>query len=204
MNTEVVELDVREFFARGEEPFRAIMAAVAQVRDGGALRLRVPFEPRPLYRVLGNQGFGHQARQLGPRDWEITFRKPGAESLESDPGAIADGSTSGAFPRPLEGENEAPQAGRADPTGRLTAPALAPVRTITIDVSELVPPEPMIRILEAASHLEPGQALRVQHVRRPVYLYPRLDELGYAHETRELEAGKIEIMIRRPADANCC
>ncbi|MCO5215438.1 MAG: DUF2249 domain-containing protein [Thermomicrobiales bacterium] len=66
---------------------------------------------------------------------------------------------------------------------------------ITIDVSELVPPEPMIRILAALEELPDGGRLIVHHVRRPMHLYPRLDELGYGHQTIELAPDQIEVVI---------
>ena len=177
-----VDLDVRPYHARGEEPFTAIMAAARQVPPGRALRLRNTFEPVPLYDVLGRQGFVHCARQLGPEDWEVLFlRAEGAAGSEAavDPGAPS-----------VEG---GPEGGARD-DARWEAPAA----TVTVDVSDLVPPEPMVRILEALDRLPPGETLLVQHVRRPVFLYPRLDALGYEHETRELGPGRVEIRIRKP------
>lgn len=72
-----VDLDVRPIFQRGGEPCGEIMAAAARVPEGHIFRLRVPFEPRPLYAVLGGQGFVHRSRQLGPDDWEVQFLKSG-------------------------------------------------------------------------------------------------------------------------------
>lgn len=75
----------------------------------------------------------------------------------------------------------------------------APVTAeITIDVSELVPPEPMMRILAALEELPDGGKLIVHHVRRPMHLYPRLDELGYHHQTTELAPDQIEVVIHKP------
>jgi hypothetical protein len=71
---------------------------------------------------------------------------------------------------------------------------------VTIDVSELVPPEPMIKILEALEMLPAGGRLLVRHLRRPMHLYPRLDEMGCRHETRELAPGRVEVLIQKPAD----
>ena len=68
----------------------------------------------------------------------------------------------------------------------------------TLDVSHLPPPLPMVRILETLRALGPGQTLVVTHTRRPMHLYPKLDALGCAHETREQPNGTIEIRITTP------
>ena len=66
-----------------------------------------------------------------------------------------------------------------------------------LDVRGLEPPEPMVQILERLDTLRPGQRLVVLHERRPMLLYPQLDERGFDHETDEPEPGLIRILIRR-------
>lgn len=68
-----------------------------------------------------------------------------------------------------------------------------------IDVSQLPPPLPMVRILETLRELGPGETLLVHHTRRPIHLYPKLEALGCTHETSEPEPGKIEVRITNPA-----
>jgi TusA-related sulfurtransferase len=70
--------------------------------------------------------------------------------------------------------------------------------TQVIDVSHLPPPLPMVRILETLRNLSPGETLVVNHTRRPIHLYPKLDALGCTHETTELRPGKIEVRITNP------
>ncbi|MBI2911283.1 MAG: DUF2249 domain-containing protein [Chloroflexi bacterium] len=174
------DLDARPFHARGEEPFSAIMAAAPKVPEGAILLLRNSFEPVPLYAVLARQGFTRQTRQLAPEEWEVRFLRSGrrGRELELKPGGSERlDATTGPAPE--------------DAWGRPTA-------TLTIDVSDLVPPEPMVRILETLEQLPPGASLLVHHVRRPVYLYPRLEDLGCTHETRELASGQVEILIQKP------
>ena len=65
-----------------------------------------------------------------------------------------------------------------------------------IDVRGLEPPQPMVRVLEALDELGPGSRLEVLHDRRPVFLYPQLDDRGFAHETDEPEPGLVRIVIR--------
>ncbi len=170
----IEELDVRPLLERGEEPFKAIMAAAAGVPERGGLRLRVSFEPVPLYAVLARRGFSHTARELGRDDWEVVF----ARGLPADPPP----------PRCARAVCQEPQ------------PAETPAETdaiVRLDVSDLVPPEPMVRILEAAAKLGPGQRLVVDHHRRPVYLYPQLEAQGFMHETTEFGPGRVQIEIWR-------
>jgi len=68
-----------------------------------------------------------------------------------------------------------------------------------LDVRGLEPPEPMVKILERLDTLAPGQRLVVLHERRPMLLYPQLDERGFLHGTEELGPGLVRIVIRRPA-----
>jgi len=198
-------LDVRPLLARHEEPFQAIMAEARRVGPGQVLCLRCTFEPFPLYHVLGKQGFQHWARQHAPGDWEIFFYRAPASERAPEPAPQA--SQAGRSPAPAASpppELAGPTSTAGDhPHGGAPEPGAedwpAPARTVTIDVSDLVPPEPMIRILEALEELGAGEALLVHHVRRPVYLYPRLDELGCLYRTRELGPGRVELLIVKPA-----
>jgi len=54
-------------------------------------------------------------------------------------------------------------------------------------------------VLEAIDRLAPGGELEVRHERRPMFLYPQLDERGFAYETDEPEPGLVRIVIRRGA-----
>jgi uncharacterized protein (DUF2249 family) len=70
-------------------------------------------------------------------------------------------------------------------------------RTTMLDVRGLEPPEPMRMVLEQIGTLGEGDTLEVIHCRRPVFLYPQLDERGFLHATDEPEAGVVRIVIRR-------
>jgi uncharacterized protein (DUF2249 family) len=156
-----VLLDVRDDIRRGNEPFARIMKAVKDLAPDEVLVLRAPFEPMPLYAVLGKRGFAHRTDARAADDWWITFYRDAAASPGPDP-----------------------------------TRATASVPT-TIDVRGLEPPEPMVRVLEALEHATPGRELIVMHDRRPLFLYPQLDDRGFAHETDEPEPGVIRIRIRR-------
>jgi hemerythrin superfamily protein len=65
-----------------------------------------------------------------------------------------------------------------------------------LDVRALEPPEPFVRIMQALSGA-PGEPLRVLIHREPFPLYEVLAEQGFAHDTRALDEGGFEILIRR-------
>jgi len=151
-----VDVDVRDDIRAGREPFARIMAAVKALGPGEALVLRAPFEPHPLYAVLGAQGFAHWTERLAADDWRVWFhRRAATGSPETETSSI-------------------------------------------VDVRGLPPPEPMVRVLERLDRLAPGATLTVLHERRPMFLYPQLDDQGFIHATDEPEPGLVRIVIRRP------
>jgi uncharacterized protein (DUF2249 family) len=168
----VRELDVREMLANGQEPFRLITGTAREVRVGESFALVTGFEPLPLYDALAKQGFSHWGEPIGDGDWRVFFHR------DRETGVKTSSTSTGVD---------------------WDAPASAEV---TIDVSELVPPEPMIRVLQALEELPDGARLLVHHVRRPMHLYDRLDEMGYAHDTRELAPDRVEVIIQKPGRAS--
>ena len=90
-------------------------------------------------------------------------------------------------------DRPAAQGAAAEPTGEA-----APSVSREIDVSHLPPPLPMVRILETLRGLGPDETLLVNHTRRPIHLYPKLDALGCTHETTEVAPGKIQVRITNP------
>jgi uncharacterized protein (DUF2249 family) len=159
-----VYLDVREDIRRGAEPFARIMAAVKALGGDQVLVLRVPFEPIPLYDVLGKRGFGHWTERRAADDWSVWFYRTATP--------------------------------RAQP---IAAPAPAARLRTVVDVRGLEPPQPMVRVLAEVDRLGPGAELEVLHERRPMFLYPQLDERGFTHETDEPEPGLVRIRIRKGA-----
>ena len=78
-NLPPLELDVRPLFAADRSPLPAIMSALERLEPGQALRLRVPFEPRPLYARLAARGY--EAEPPAKADhWEILFKPSGGAS----------------------------------------------------------------------------------------------------------------------------
>jgi uncharacterized protein (DUF2249 family) len=165
-----VYLDVREDLRAGREPFARIMAAVDALRPDGVLVLRAPFEPVPLYRVLARRGFAHWTESSEAEDWLVWFYREGAEA--SPAAGLPSRATAGGTPPAADS-------------------------TVRLDVRGLEPPLPMVRVLEAVETLAPGQRLEVLHHRRPVFLYPQLEERGCRHATDEPEPGLVRIAIWR-------
>jgi uncharacterized protein (DUF2249 family) len=85
-----VHLDVREDIARGEEPLARIMRAVKALGGGEILVLRAPFEPLPLYEVLGRRGLAHWTECRAANDWHVWFYREGEPSADAGP-ARSDG-----------------------------------------------------------------------------------------------------------------
>lgn len=171
-----LELDVRAFQERGEEPFGAIMGAARETPTGSMFLLRNTFEPVPLYDVLAMRGFEHWTQMDAADDWRIWFFNSGTPRKAAP------------TPKPAP---VAPPEQAAEAWSR-------PDAIVTIDVSELVPPEPMIKILETLESLPAGASLLVHHLRRPMHLYPQLDAMGYRHDTREIAPDRIEVLIEKP------
>jgi uncharacterized protein (DUF2249 family) len=73
----IVTVDVREDISQGREPFEKIMAAVERLQPDQTLLLINCFEPRPLYRVMAQNGFTHWAERTAEGDWKIYFRREG-------------------------------------------------------------------------------------------------------------------------------
>lgn len=171
----LVDLDVRDELRRGDEPFGRIMKAVKNLDRGSALRLRVPFEPVPLYSVLGAKGLAHFSERLSDDDWRIWFWQ--------DDNATALRST----PAPPEDDDDA-----SNPNVTL------------LDVRGLEPPEPLEQTLAALDALPRGRTLVQLNERVPRFLLPELERRGFDYEIREQAPGLVRVFIRHrsPEDSD--
>lgn len=140
------ELDVRPMLQAGEEPFQAIMAAVSALAPGQSLRLIAPFRPVPLFSVMANRGFATSDRALGGGDWEVTFAPAGSAPGPEENLAVGSSPSAVFWGEP----------------------------TIELDLCDLDPPEPMVRILESLETLEQGDVLFALLIREPLFLFPEL------------------------------
>lgn len=69
----IVELDLRDDIRAGLPPLPRILAATKELAAGGVLHLRTPFQPRPLFALLGKEGFLHHTHPFAEDDWSCWF-----------------------------------------------------------------------------------------------------------------------------------
>jgi uncharacterized protein (DUF2249 family) len=89
-----IELDVREDIRAGREPFARIMTAAGMLASGDVLVVRAPFEPAPLYRVLGARGFAHWTEPAAADDWRVWFYRADAPAAAAPPVPAAEAACS--------------------------------------------------------------------------------------------------------------
>jgi uncharacterized protein (DUF2249 family) len=89
-------LDVRPILAGGEEPLELILETAVGISTGDVLEITAPFEPAPLYGVLGARGFSHATEMRGPEEFVVRFTQTGitggstvADVFEAHPAAAS-------------------------------------------------------------------------------------------------------------------
>jgi uncharacterized protein (DUF2249 family) len=78
-----------------------------------------------------------------------------------------------------------------------TAMTQAPEPTRLVDARGLEPPQPLVAVLEALARLGGGEAMRARTDRRPLHLYPLLEQRGFTGETAQEPDGSFLTIIRR-------
>lgn len=149
MTTSFLDVDVRPTLRAGGEPFGEIMAALSALGPNQGLRLIATFKPVPLFGLMESRGFTHEAKELDKGEWEILFRPLG----ESRSDVIAN--------------------------RELASSALWPTAVNHLDIRDLTPPEPMVRILATVEAMSAGEVLSAWLCREPVFLFPELAARGH-------------------------
>lgn len=165
----VVDLDVRSEVDSGRDPFKTIMTAVGNLKEGEVLHLINHFEPVPLYTVMQMKGFDHST-ECKNGVWHVYFFRVGEGTAGSS--KLQEGSRRGEQKR-----------------GRQ--------KTIEIDVRGLEPPEPMVRIIETLPQVDQNTVLLVHHHREPMMLYDKLEHLGYEASTEKVSEGYYRVRITK-------
>lgn len=73
--------------------------------------------------------------------------------------------------------------------------------TTHLDNRGLEPPQPMVRTLEAIASLKPGHRIVGHYDRKPMFLLPKLEEMGFTYDVTQHEDGTAEVTITAPVKA---
>ena len=165
----VVVLDVRPIIGSGKDPFTDIMAKVKSLEDDDIFLLINSFEPIPLYSVLAKKHFEHKTIKKGDK-FNVYFFRNNISSAGSEISV----KNSGELNSEHEYEN-----------------------IIEIDVRELEPPEPMLKVLETLSKVDEKTLLMVHHHREPLMLYPKLEERGCQAVCNKINENYFKIVITK-------
>lgn len=76
------------------------------------------------------------------------------------------------------------------------------VEEITLDMREMEPPEPFELATSTLRELQPGQYVHMISARRPIMLYPWLQERGFSEDTRQRGEDLFDIFIWAAADTD--
>ncbi|MBU2494225.1 MAG: DUF2249 domain-containing protein [Bacteroidetes bacterium] len=162
-------LDVRPIINSGKDPFTDIMSFLKDIKDDEIFLLKNSFEPLPLYAVLGKKGYEHFT-EINETVYEVYFYKTvNDQNIEVNRNGSSE---------IIESQND------------LT-------NVIEIDVRDLEPPEPMVKILEAIQQVDGNSLLVVHHHREPMMLYPKLEERGYQAITNKIDENYYKVVITK-------
>lgn len=164
----IKELDVRPIIDEGKDPLSTIMNFVKNIADDEIFLLINSFEPIPLYTVLGNKGFKHFTEKVD-NTFKVYFYKTGKEEIVK--------------------EDKAAQ----DNTFKINLSDYKNV--IEINVRELPPPEPMMKVFETLPKVDENTLLLVHHHREPLMLYPKLEERGYRAQSNKIDENYYKVFI---------
>jgi uncharacterized protein (DUF2249 family) len=163
----IQKMDVRPIIDSGKDPFLEIMAKIKSLNDDEVFHLINSFEPIPLYSVLQSKGFEHWTENDGSV-FNVFFYKNDVNKSEVN----LETNTSQVSPADYE-------------------------NVLELDVRELAPPEPMMKILENISKVDEKTVMVVHHHREPLMLYPKLEERGYTAITNKIDENYYKVVITK-------
>lgn len=163
----IIQFDVRPILEQGRDPFNDIMSKIKDLKSDEMLMIINSFEPVPLYSVLGNKGFQHWTEKENDV-FKVYFFKAKKETHTQQNN----------FDAKLSGE-------------------LKTEKIIELDVRELPPPEPMMKILEKLNEIDENTILLVHHHREPLMLYPKLEERGFQAITYKINPDYFKVIISK-------
>lgn len=163
----IIQLDVRPILEQGRDPFNDIMSKIKELRADEVLLIINSFEPVPLYSVLGNKGFNHWTEKEDDIFKVYFYRKDKEFQTQQN--------------------NNDAQSLRD----------LKTEKVIELDVRELPPPEPMMKILEKLNEIDENTILLVHHHREPLMLYPKLEERGFQATAYKINSDYFKVIISK-------
>lgn len=164
----IVELDVRPIIDSGKDPFSDIMKKVKELKNDEILLIINSFEPIPLYTVLGRKGFEHITQKDG-NVFKVYFFNKKQNKKETSTRIYS---------------QEEPDIEDFE-------------KVIELNVRDLPPPEPMIKILEMLPQINEQTVLLVHHHREPLMLYPKLEERGYKAIAYKIDENYYKVLIMK-------
>lgn len=164
----IKELDVRPIINEGKDPLTLILNFVKEINDDEIFLLINSFEPIPLYTVLGKKGFNHFTENL-EGVYKIYFYKTDKKEIS------------------VNGINE------IEETFSINLDDYKNI--IEIDVRELAPPEPMMKVFENLNQIDENTLLLVHHHREPLMLYPKLSERGFKAQSNKINDNYYKVFI---------
>ncbi|WP_187261884.1 DUF2249 domain-containing protein [Pontibacter beigongshangensis] len=168
----LVELDVREDIASGNDPFRKIMKAIEELDPKHTLLIINTFEPTPLLSILKKRGYNHFVQQ---KEEKLVYTYFWLQGEVAEEPVVATGTAS-------DFEFLLSRFG-----GNLRK----------IDVRHLEMPQPMVTILTELEQLPATEALYVKHRRVPQFLLPKLAERGFQIAIKEISPAETDLLIYR-------
>ncbi len=172
---QIINFDVREMIASGDDPLRQIQEKVKELKPGEALKIVNTFEPVPLIKLLERQGFQAYVDNLSDDLIETYFYKTNNDVKAT---FVINTDTATDWDDLLAHYNN---------------------RLVEIDVRHLEMPMPMMTILESLENLPDGKALYVHHKRIPVFLLTELKDRNFEFRIKEVQEGEVYLLIFKNA-----
>lgn len=91
-----------------------------------------------------------------------------------------------------------PASEKMPPTPGVPAEVPGREKVIELDVRQLAPPEPMMKILEALPQVDEQTLLFVHHHREPLFLYEKLQARGYQWHLQKIAENYFQLKIWKP------
>lgn len=173
--SKVTSLDVRPSLAKGDDPFKIIMAALEILQEGFTLEIINTFEPTPLIKIVNSKGYVSMVKNEDGVIYTY-FLKSAVVKKESSNGNLV-------FKVSIE-ELEKEKTSCKN-------------QVHEVDVRDLEMPLPMVTILKELEKLKIGDALYIHHKKTPQYLLPELAERNFKTYIAEVDDENVKLLIHQ-------